>query len=66
MVQSQGQAMKMAGSILLVASLLVLPSLVVCDYPWPDNVTQHKGYIQVSFQAVISLQKTCEGGARTC
>ena len=35
--------------LLLVASFLVLlPGVVICDYPWPDNVTQYKGYIQVS------------------
>lgn len=34
--------------LLVVASLLVLPGVVVCDYPWPDKVTQYKGYIQVS------------------
>ena len=43
--------MKIAASfILLVVSVLqVVPSSVVCDYPWPDNVTQHKGYIQVRY-----------------
>ena len=39
----------MASFVLLLASLLFFPSLVICDYPWPDNVTQHKGYIQVSY-----------------
>ena len=34
--------------LLLVASLLGLPEAVICNYPWPDNVTQYKGYIQVS------------------
>jgi len=24
-----------------------LPGLVQCEYPWPDKVTQHKGYIEV-------------------
>ena len=40
------------GSILSVASLLLplllVPSSVICSYPWPDSVTQYKGYIQVS------------------
>ena len=34
--------------VLLLGSLLLLPGLVSCSYPWPDNVTQHKGYIEVS------------------
>ena len=32
--------------VVLTAALL-LPSLALCGYPWPDNVTQHKGYIVV-------------------
>jgi len=32
---------------LLFAAALALPSLVQCEYPWPDKVTQHKGYIEV-------------------
>ena len=30
-----------------LGSLLLLPCLVSCSYSWPDNVTQHKGYIEV-------------------
>ena len=33
---------------LLLIAAFVLPVLVVCDYPWPDKVTQHKGYIEVN------------------
>ena len=33
---------------LLLSVAFVLPVLVVCDYPWPDKVTQHKGYIEVN------------------
>lgn len=47
---------RMADSCLLLVSLLLLPSLVVCGYPWPDNATQYKGYIQV-------LWWSREGGA---
>ncbi|XP_064395580.1 serine carboxypeptidase S10 family member 1-like [Halichondria panicea] len=35
-------------SSLLLATLLLLPCLSSCAFPWPDNVTQHKGYIEVN------------------
>ena len=35
-------------SSLLFATLLFLPCLASCAFPWPDNVTQHKGYIEVA------------------
>ena len=37
----------MARWLLFAAVLLVIPALALCAYPWPDNVTQHKGYIEV-------------------
>lgn len=33
--------------LLLLAALLAFPYLAHCAYPWPDNVTQEKGYIEV-------------------
>ena len=34
--------------LLFAAALLAIPSLTLCAYPWPDNVTQYKGYIEVN------------------
>ena len=59
----------MTACVLLLASLVVLPGLVVCNYPWPDNVTQYKGYIQVSDSVSVrtfsrlNSAKRCGGGA---
>ena len=39
---------KMTRIGLLLSAAFVLPVLVLCDYPWPDKVTQHKGYIEVN------------------
>ena len=39
---------KMTRVGLLLSVAFVLPVLVVCDYPWPDKATQHKGYIEVN------------------
>jgi len=38
---------------LLFAAALALPSLVQCEYPWPDKVTQHKGYIEVLLKGPV-------------
>ncbi len=46
-------------SSLLLATLLLLPCLASCAFPWPDNVTQHKGYIEVycaTGDSVFSVQ----------
>lgn len=33
---------------LFLTAVILLPALALCSYPWPDNVTQHKGYIEVN------------------
>lgn len=45
---AEPNAEKMTWVGLLLSVAFVLPVLVVCDYPWPDKVTQHKGYIEVN------------------
>ena len=40
---------KMTRVGLLLSAAFVLPVLVLSDYPWPDKVTQHKGYIEVKY-----------------
>ncbi len=41
------RAYRKMASGLLFATLFFLPCLASCAFPWPDNVTQHKGYIEV-------------------
>ena len=31
----------------LLATISLYPSFVTCGVQWPDNSTQHKGYIEV-------------------
>ncbi|KAL5484491.1 hypothetical protein EMCRGX_G021002 [Ephydatia muelleri] len=48
----------MAGAIVAAFAgfiLLALPSIGVCGYPWPDNVTQHRGYIEVNQTYGVNL-----------
>lgn len=45
----------MARWLLFAAVLLVIPALTLCAYPWPGNVTQHKGYIQVNKTHGVNL-----------
>lgn len=40
---------------LILGSVLLLPSVVLCSFPWPDNVTQHKGYIEVNRTHGVNL-----------
>ena len=49
--------------LLFAAALLAIPSLTLCAYPWPDNVTQYKGYIEVNHAWMqISIVKTYISG----
>ena len=38
---------------MLFVAAFALPSLVQCEYPWPDKVTQHKGYIEVLLKGPV-------------
>ena len=37
--------------LMLLLALLAFPNSGVCGYPWPDNVTQYRGYVEVSMDA---------------
>ena len=44
---------------LFLAAVLLLPAVAVCSYPWPDNVTQHSGYIEVREQQYYMYYYMC-------
>ncbi|CAI8028703.1 Serine carboxypeptidase S10 family member 1 [Geodia barretti] len=48
-------AKKMSRFVGTTILLVLLPALALCSYPWPDNVTQHKGYIEVNKTHGVNL-----------
>ena len=51
MLYSAGINFGSMAATLKLAFLLLLLRLVAANYPWPENVTQHSGYISVSCYA---------------
>ena len=52
----------MSGFAQTTVLLVLLPAVVLCSYPWPDNVTQHKGYIEVGLLLVQTLPQSVFAG----